>query len=37
VLAALVGFWLDRYINEAIYRKIILVLLLIIGVRLLLP
>jgi hypothetical protein len=36
VVGALAGFWLDRYINEAIYRKIILVLLLGIGVRLVL-
>jgi hypothetical protein len=36
VLGALAGFWLDRYINETLYRKIILVLLLVIGVRLLL-
>ncbi|MDX2139734.1 MAG: sulfite exporter TauE/SafE family protein [Chloroflexota bacterium] len=35
VLGALAGFWLDRYINETLYRRIILVLLLIIGVRLL--
>jgi hypothetical protein len=32
---ALAGFWLDRYVNEQLFRRIVLVLLLIIGVRLL--
>jgi uncharacterized membrane protein YfcA len=35
LLGAGVGFWLDRYIDEALFRKIILVLLLVIGARLL--
>jgi uncharacterized membrane protein YfcA len=33
---ALAGFWLDRYIDEALFRRIILILLLIIGGRMLL-
>jgi len=31
------GFWLSRYVNEALFRKCVLVLLLLIGVHLLLP
>ena len=31
------GFWLSRYINEALFSKFVLILLLIVGVRLLLP
>jgi hypothetical protein len=34
---ALAGFWLDRYINEAVFRKLVLVLLLLIGARMFLP
>jgi hypothetical protein len=36
LLGAGAGFWLDRYIDEALFRKIILVLLLVIGSRLIL-
>lgn len=36
LIAAIVGFWLSRRINAAAFRRIVLVLLLIIGVRLLL-
>jgi len=31
------GFWLSRYVNEALFRKCVLALLLIVGVHLLLP
>jgi len=31
------GFWVSRYVNEVLFRKGVLVLLLIVGVRLLLP
>jgi len=36
LLGALTGFWIDRYINEAVFRKIVLVVLLVIGLRMLL-
>jgi uncharacterized protein len=36
VVAALTGFWLDRFIDVTLFRKIVLVVLLIIGVRMLL-
>jgi uncharacterized membrane protein YfcA len=31
------GFWLSRYVNEASFRKVVLIALLIIGLRLLVP
>ncbi|MCU0513175.1 MAG: sulfite exporter TauE/SafE family protein [Anaerolineae bacterium] len=36
-LGTLSGFWLDRYINEALFKKIVLVVLLFIGIKMLLP
>lgn len=36
-LGALAGFFLDRYINEVAFNKIVLVLLLIIGIKMLIP
>ena len=36
-LGALAGFFLDRYINEAAFSRIVLVLLLIIGIKMLIP
>lgn len=36
LLGALTGFWLDRYVNERLFRRIVLILLLIIGLRMLL-
>ncbi len=36
-VGTLIGFWLSRRINEATFRQIVLILLLLIGVRLLLP
>jgi uncharacterized protein len=36
LLGAGTGFWLDKYINEALFHKIVLVLLLVIGLRMLL-
>jgi hypothetical protein len=35
LLGAFSGFWLDRFINENVFRKIVLILLLIIGIRML--
>lgn len=37
VLGAGTGFVLDRYINEKVFRRIVLIILLVIGVRMLLP
>jgi hypothetical protein len=37
LLGTATGFWLDRHINEALFRKIVLIVLLIIGVRMLIP
>lgn len=37
LIAAGVGFWLDRYIPVDIFRKLVMVLLLLIGIRMLLP
>lgn len=36
LVAALAGFALDRYLNEALFKKLVLVLLLVIGVKMLL-
>ncbi len=36
-LAMLAGFSLDRYINPAVFRRIVLALLVVLGIRLLLP
>ncbi len=36
-LATALGFWLSRYINEALFRKCVLVLLVVVGVHLLFP
>lgn len=36
-LGALAGFWLDRFINAALFRKLVLILLLLIGVKMILP
>ncbi|NDJ60952.1 MAG: sulfite exporter TauE/SafE family protein [Chloroflexi bacterium] len=36
VLGALVGMWLDRFVNQQVFRRILLVMLLIIGVQLIL-
>ncbi len=35
LLGALTGFWIDRYINPVVFRRIVLVVLLVIGVRML--
>lgn len=37
LLGAGTGFFLDRYINEKLFRRIILILLLLIGIRMLIP
>ncbi|MFN8531528.1 MAG: sulfite exporter TauE/SafE family protein [Anaerolineae bacterium] len=37
LLGAFTGFILDRYINEQVFRKIVLVVLLLIGIKMLLP
>lgn len=37
LIGTAVGFWLSRYVNEAAFRKGVLILLLVIGARLLLP
>jgi uncharacterized membrane protein YfcA len=37
VVGTALGFWLSRYVNEAFFRRGVLVLLLIVGIRLLLP
>jgi uncharacterized membrane protein YfcA len=34
LVGALAGFYLDRFINPAVFRKIVLVLLLILGINL---
>jgi uncharacterized membrane protein YfcA len=35
LLGAFTGFWIDRYINPVVFRRIVLVILLVIGVRML--
>ncbi|MBL8160395.1 MAG: sulfite exporter TauE/SafE family protein [Anaerolineae bacterium] len=35
LLGAFTGFWIDRYINEVVFRRVVLVVLLIIGLRML--
>ena len=35
VIMTLMGFWLERYVSAAIFRRIILVLLLLVGIRML--
>jgi hypothetical protein len=35
LLGAFTGFWIDRYINEVVFRRIVLVVLLVIGLRML--
>ena len=37
VIGTAVGFWLSKRINEVLFRKVVLVALLVIGIRLLLP
>lgn len=37
LVAAGTGFWLDQYIDVGMFRKIVLVLLLLIGIRMLIP
>lgn len=36
VLGALIGFWLDRYLNPGLFRRLVLALLLVIGARMVL-
>ncbi len=36
-LGTLVGFWLSRFVNEAMFRRGVLLMLVVVGVRLLLP
>lgn len=37
LLGAFSGFWLDRFVDETLFKKIVLVLLLLIGIRMLIP
>ncbi len=37
LIGSALGFWLSRFVNETAFRKGVLVLLLLVGVRLLLP
>lgn len=37
IVGTAAGFWLSRYVNETIFRRVVLVALLVIGVQLLLP
>jgi len=37
LLATMTGFFLDRYINEQAFKRIVLIVLLVIGVKMLIP